>query len=423
MKIIITIFSSLLLLQVQAQDTMVMKTIVRLNDILTHIKTHSNHLKMFDAQSNSLDAAAKGARAWMPPEVGTGLWMVPYNPGLWKKKENGTSGMGQYMISAQQMFPNRKRQVAEEAYLGAMSKVTQEQKASTQNDLYAAAKTNFYQWLVIKKKLVILDENIKILDFMIKSAEIRYKNGLDKIGAYYKAKAALGITRNMKLMLQNDISLKRIALNTLMHRDKNIFFDIDNLINIKDYSFILFDSTTLVNNRSDIKAIEKETNITSLQQELERTNLRPQYGVRFEHMFGFGGVPMQYTLMAMVKLPFARWSARSNKATIESLKWKAVSQDQERLTLMNDALGSAYSIKTELETKQKQLQLYDAEIIPALKRNYQTTQIGYEQNTEELFVLYDAWERLNMIQLEYIDLLQQFFTLKTELERVVEIKE
>jgi hypothetical protein len=28
-------------------------------------------------------------------------------------------------------------------------------------------------------------------------------------------------------------------------------------------------------------------------------------------------------------------------------------------------------------------------------------QLGYEQNTEELFMLYDAWEKLNMTQLEY----------------------
>ncbi len=426
MKIIITAFFSLFLLQLQAQDTMVMKETLGLKDILEHIRNHSTHLKRYDAEARSLDEAAKGARSWEAPQLGTGLWMVPYNPRMWQKSKDGvqeTNGMGQYMISGQQMFPNRKRQNAEEAYLGALSSVTQEQKKATQNDLFAEAKKNFYQWLVIKKKIAVIDENMKLLDFMIKSTEIRYRNAMEKISAYYKAKAALGTSANDKLMFQNEIIQKRIALNTLMHRDKTIVFDIDTAIDARDYSLISFDSTALVNNRSDIRVFEKQINITKLQQDVEKAKLRPEFGLRYEHMFGFGGSPMQYTLMGMVKIPFARWSARASKANIESLKWKAVAQEQEQIAMTNEALGMAYSLKAEIETKQKQIRLYETEIIPALQRNYKTTQLAYEQNTEDLFVLYDAWERLNMIQLEYVDQLQQFFTMQIELERVLEITE
>ena len=49
-------------------------------------------------------------------------------------------------------------------------------------------------------------------------------------------------------------------------------------------------------------------------------------------------------------------------------------------------------------------------------------QLGYEQNTEELFELYDAWETLYMTQLEYLDQLQQLLVIQVELERILEIK-
>jgi hypothetical protein len=49
-------------------------------------------------------------------------------------------------------------------------------------------------------------------------------------------------------------------------------------------------------------------------------------------------------------------------------------------------------------------------------------QLGYEQNTEELFMLYDAWETLNMTQLEYTDLLIQALKLQVTLERLIEKK-
>jgi outer membrane protein TolC len=423
MKFIITIFISFILLQAKAQDTMVMKDNLSLHEILEHIKLHSDHLKMYDAQARSLDEAAKGARSWMPPELGTGFWMVPYNPSLWKKGNNGTNGMGQYMISAQQMIPNRKRQNAEQSYMGAMSSVTTEEKQAKQNDLFAEAKKNFYQWMVAKKKMDVINENLKLLDFMIKSAEIRYKNGVDKISAYYKTKAAMGTSANMKLMLENEINQKRIALNTLMHRDRTIIFDIDTLIDIKDYAAVTIDSSALVSSRSDLKAIEKQMEVTLLQQDLEKAKLKPEFGIRYDHMFGFGGTPMQYSLMGMVKIPLARWSAKGTKATIESLKWKTVSQQSEQLAMINEAMGMAYSMKAEIETRQRQMKLYEEDILPAFKRNYMTTQLAYEQNTEDLFMLYDAWEKLNMTQLEYLDLQEQLFTMNAEFERILEIKE
>ena len=49
-------------------------------------------------------------------------------------------------------------------------------------------------------------------------------------------------------------------------------------------------------------------------------------------------------------------------------------------------------------------------------------QLGYEQNTEELFMLYDAWETLNITQLEYLELLNQVLKAQVSLERIMEKK-
>jgi hypothetical protein len=47
-------------------------------------------------------------------------------------------------------------------------------------------------------------------------------------------------------------------------------------------------------------------------------------------------------------------------------------------------------------------------------------QLGYEQNTEELFMLFDAWETLYMTQLGYIELLNQALQLQVAIERLIE---
>jgi outer membrane protein TolC len=226
----------------------------------------------------------------------------------------------------------------------------------------------------------------------------------------------------MQLMSESDIKEKRIRLNALMGRNAMIEFEIDTTYYLNDYTSVQFDRTLFYASRSDLKAIDKEINLTWLKQETERQSLKPQFGVRFDHMFGFGGFPMQFTLMGMVKVPMAKWSSKMNKANIESLKWKNDALQAQKEMMVNEYSGMAYGMRNELELKKKQLKLYDDNIIPALRNNYKTMQLGYEQNTEELFMLYDAWETLNMKQLEYVELLNQVLKLQVAIERIIEKK-
>jgi len=407
---------AVVVLQVAARSQAVMK----LDDILQAIQNNHPSVKMYDADIRSSDEAAKGARSWMAPELATGLWMTPYNPSLWKRNADGANGMGQYMISAQQMIPNKKELDANEKYLRAVSAAGKESKQANLNELYSAAKKSYYVWLITEKKLAVLDNNEKLLDFMIQSTEIRLKNNLGKLNAYYKAKAESGNIGNQRIMLQNEILQQQVLLNTLMNRDKLASFSIDTSYSLKDYSPA--DSSYFGQARSDIKAVQCNIDLAYLQQDLERSKLKPQFGVRYDHMFGFGGLPMQYSLMAMVKLPIAAWSSRGPKAAIESLKWKEESLNQQKQLLINEAAGQAQGLIAAIATKKRQIQLFEQNIIPALTKNYQVLQLSYEQNTGELFQLLDAWETLNMTQMEYLQQLQDLLNMQAEMDKLLEQK-
>ena len=399
---------------------------LELKDVMDSIRQSYPSLKVLDAKINSLDAAAKGARNWDAPQVSTGFWMTPYNTGLWSgSKASGNmpaqNGMGSYMIGAEQMFPNKKYNEANEAYMKAMSSVEKENKQATLNELIAAAKKDYYEWIIIEKKLSVLAESEKLLQFMITNAETRYKNGLGKISAYYKAKASLGNIEYMRVGLQNEIVQKRIALNTLMNRDKLTRFSIDTNYTIKDYSTMVFDSTVFYNNRSDVKAIDQNIQLAYLQQNIEQASLKPQFGVQFGNMFGFGGSPIMFNLMGTVKIPM-NWSTRANKANIESIRWKAESLKIEKASMANEFSGMAYQLQQDIAAKQKQVQLFENNILAALRKNYQSNLLAYQQNTGELFELYDAWETLNDTELEYLDQLQQLLSMQVDLEKLLEIK-
>jgi outer membrane protein TolC len=327
-----------------------------LDDIFSMIQKNHPEMKMYDAQVRSLDEAAKGAKSWMPPEFGAGFFMTPYNLNL--TKAMGTqNGMGSFMISASQMFPNKKEQNANAEYLQSLSSVNKENKQFSLNELYAEAKKNYYDWLVIEKKQTVLNDNEKLLNFMIQSTELRYKNNLGKLNAYYKAKAELGKIENQREQLNNQIKQKQILLNTLMNRDRNENFVIDTNYTIKNYNPV--DSNYLLQNRSDIKAVMQDLEINQLQLNLERTRQLPQFGIKYDHMMGFGKSPWQFSLMAMVKIPLAPWSSGSYKANIESLKWKQQAFEAQKQVIINQASGEADGLLSSINSKKKQLQLFE----------------------------------------------------------------
>ena len=117
---------------------------VSLDSIFHEIDKSNPVVKMHDADIRSLNEAAKGARSWEAPELGTGFWMTPYNPALWKKNADGTTGMGQYMITVTQMIPNKKQLDANAKYMVAMSSVNEKNKQAALNELYAAAKKSYF---------------------------------------------------------------------------------------------------------------------------------------------------------------------------------------------------------------------------------------------------------------------------------------
>ncbi len=400
-----------------AQNTMVV------GSILDSIERQNPVSRMYEADIRSMDAAAQGARSWMPPEIGAGFFMTPYNTQRWKAMPGSMDeGMGSFMLSLQQMIPNRRKLNAESAYMQSMSGAARETRKAALNDLYAQAKKAYHEWVIIERKKGVLNENEKVLDFMVKDAEIRYRNGLDQLTAYYKAKAALGNVQQMRVMYENESRQRRITLNTLMNRNTDIDFTIDTTLRFRDYTNYVFDSALFVQNRSDLKALEQEELTNRLRIQSARQDLKPQFGIRFEHMYGFGRQPQQFTLMGMVRLPMAPWASRMTRANIESYRWRSEAISSQRQMILNEASGMATGMRAEIDAKRRQVKLYENNIIPALRNNYKTNLLAYQQNTQELFMLFDAWETLNMTQVEYLDQLQQLLNLQVELERVLEIR-
>jgi outer membrane protein TolC len=391
-----------------------------LDAVLSTIKTNNPQLKMYDADIQSMNAAAKGAKSWMPPQINTGLFMAPYDVKMWNANEMN-QGMGAYMLGFTQMIPNAAKLKADSDYMNAMSSVEAENKSYTVNQLNALAKANYYQWIVLDKKIKIANDNLLLLEYMIKSMEIRYQYNMDKLPTYYKAKSQYSGLQSILVMMQNNISQKRIVLNTLMARDKNTVFEIDPIYTLNEYDVMESDSTSLSQNRSDVQAIERTMELNQLKIIIEKSKLLPEFGVKYDHMFAFGDRPQQFSLMGMVSIPMP-WSTKMNKATINSIKIKNESLEWQKQMILNEASGMILGMQTEFKNLKRQYDIAEKSIIPALRRNYDTAILAWQNNTGDLFVVLDSWEALNMADIDKLDKLQAILSTQVEIEKQLETK-
>ena len=91
-----------------------------------------------------------------------------------------------------------------------------------------------------------------------------------------------------------------------------------------------------------------------------------------------------------------------------------------REAILIETRGMLAGMASQLARMKQQLDNYDKKIIPALKKNYQTLMLAYEENREQLPIVIDAWEALNMAQMEYIEKNQEYFNMIVSYEKELE---
>jgi outer membrane protein, heavy metal efflux system len=390
---------------------------MNLDSVLRRISSNNPMLQGYDYRARAKNAYAEGAGSWMAPMVGGGVFMNPY-PG---QGEMEGRDRGMVMLAAEQEIPNPAKLRAKEKYLKSQAAIETAGKDITYNQLRAEAKKAYYNWVVLERQLAVLKQSERIMEYMLKLARIRYPYSQGSLGSIYRAEARLHAVENMQLMITSQIAQQNVQLNILMNKPKELQFKIDTLIDIPDYAQVALDSSALINARSDIRQLDRTIESMRLNVQLEQLERKPDFKVRFEHMYPKDNMmPQQFTAMGMVSIPIAPWSSKMYKANTKAMNLEIEGMKQERTAILNEAQGMARNMALELNTLRQQSENYKKKIIPALKKNYDVTMLAYEQNSSQLPEVIDAWEALNMAQMEYLQKLQELYLMLVNYEREIE---
>ncbi len=388
---------------------------VSLDSIISAVKDRNPMLRSYSSRADAMTAYAKGAKGWMAPEVGGGLWMLPY------KTVDDPRDKGQIMLSVQQKFTNPAKLRANQGYLESKAAIEQASETYVFNELRAQAKTAYYQWIVLEKKKTVLKENEEIIALVLKIAQLRYPYNQSKISNVYKAEGRLQEVRNMILMNDNQIIQKNILLNQLMNVPGDVRFSIDTVIHPVAFVLSRADTSIFAESRSDIRRIDKSIQAMKLNQALESYQSKPDFNLSFNHMIARGNeMPNQFMLLGMVSIPIAPWSSKTYKSNVQGMSKEIDAMKSERAAILNELQGMTTSMAAEINTLGKQIENYEKRITPALRKNYETLMLAYEENKEELPIIIDAWETLNMTQMQYLETVQRYYEMIVNYEKQLE---
>lgn len=131
-------------------------------------------------------------------------------------------------------------------------------------------------------------------------------------------------------------------------------------------------------------------------------------------------MPQQFTLMGMISIPIAPWSSKMYRSEIAAMTYEIEALKKSKEALLLQSRGQLGSMSVQLISHGQQLGNYETKIIPALKRNYETLMLAYEENREQLPIVIDAWEALNMTQLEYLRQLEEHYIMIVNYEKELE---
>ncbi|HEY1010016.1 MAG: TolC family protein [Daejeonella sp.] len=407
----------ILVVLLASSATLCAQEVLSLDKVLQEISSNHPNLKAFNSQVKSQEARVEGARAWMAPMVGAGTFMTPY-PGSRVMNE---ADRGSWMLSAEQDIPNPAKAKAKAEYLAAQSAITRASQAVQANELRARAKELYYDLLVAIKKIAFQKENHTIMGTMKKLAEIRYPFNQGSLGQVFKAEGRLYESENMILMTESEIRSKKIALNALMYRPVNSDFSVDTSARPGFNPIAVLDRAYLAEKRSDIRQMDRSIRSVELNINQIRQDAKPDFRLRLEHMSPRSNMmPNQYTIMGMVSIPIAPWSAKMYRSEIKSMNFEREAMLLQKEGMLSEALGMTKSMEAELITMQTQLRNYESKILPALSKNLKASMLSYQENKADISTVIEGWEAVNMAQMSYTEQLKKFYQMIVDYEKNIE---
>ena len=374
--------------------------VLPLDSILQRVDRNNILLQSYALKADAYQYSADAATAWMAPMVGAGTFMTPY-PGqmIMDGRDKGS-----IMLQVEQEIPNPAKLNAKKRFIASQGNVERAGRDITLNDFKAQARRLYFNWLVAKKRIAVLQENERIMTTMKKIEEVRYPYNQSQLSGVFKANAKIEENHNMIRMQEGTIAKARSWLNSLMNAPGNQLFDIDTAFQPVFEQAASYDTAALALARKDVFKMDESIRSMQLDIESMKREKKPDFKVRFDHMSPLGsGMPKAFSAMGMISIPIAPWSSKMYKSGIKAMQYNIQAMEKERAAMLQETQGMLYGMQYEIQSMQHRITAMEDKIIPSLRQTLETNFLNYQENKLALSNVIDSWEALTMMQSNVLD--------------------
>lgn len=390
------------------------KKTLGLDSIISAIENNNILLESFVYKQQSLDYKAEAQSAWMAPMAGAGTFMTPY-PG--QKIMNGAD-KGSVMFQFEQAIPNKSKQHAKKDYFLSMKNGVKAEREIMLNEMRAYARELYFNWIIAEKKISLLEKNYPLLEMLKKIAEVRYPYSQSALGEIYKAEAEIQNNKNDILELKAETDYAKARINSLMQLPPEHDFQPDTSFLINYHPILLTDSVLLSEKRKDAELLRFNT--ISLQKSIEAKALerKPEFSIRFDHMSPLGGMmPQAYSIMGMMTIPLAPWSAKGYKTEIKSMNADILAMERERSALLNETQGRLTGLHYRIEKLNQKISGLKDYVIPAYQKTLDANFLSYQENNLPLSEVLISWKEVRNKEMELLNESLNLYKLIIEYEK------
>lgn len=389
--------------------------VLTLDSVLQRIDRNNELLQSYGLRAKGYKYSAEAATAWMAPMVGVGTFMTPYP----FQKVMEDRDKGSVMLRAEQDIPNRAKLNAKKNYIASQGNVELATRAVTLNDFKAQAKSLYYNWLVAEQRIKVLQQNEKIMLTMKKVEEVRYPYNQSQLGNVYKIDARIEENRNMIRMQEGEIARARSYMNSLMNQPGNEVFYIDTTFT-PQFNPALHDTASLATARGDILRMNESIRSMQLNIESMKQEKKPDFRIQFDHMNPFDKMmPKAYSVMGMVSIPIVPWASKMYKSEVKAMQYNVQAMEKEKSAMLQETQGMLFGMQAEIQSMQKRIQGLENKVIPSMRQSLDANFINYQENKLQVPVVIDAWEALNMLQLDLLDEKQKLYQMIVDYEKEI----
>ncbi|WP_298899607.1 TolC family protein [uncultured Psychroserpens sp.] len=338
-----------------------------------------------------------------------------FGVGYFVSEPETRTGAQRFKVSAKQMLPSFGAITAKENYINALADAVYEDITIVKRKLVASVSQSYYNLYAIKKKQVVLDENIELLktyeELALTSVEVGKASAVDVLRLQMRQNEL----EQLKQVLEQNYLAELTTFNKLLNRDKNTEVIIANGL-VMPFESELINSDNLALHPELLKYDKLYTSVEQSEL-LNQKESNPMLGFGLDYIAVSERPNMDFRdngkdivmPMVSVSIPIFNNKYKSKSKQNELKQQEILAQKESRLntleTLLDKAIKSSNSARISYDTQTKNLkQAKDAETI--LVKSYETGTIDFND-------VLDVQELQLKFQMNQIESIKNYYLQRT----------